>query len=163
VSEHDRSQLSVVRHAAHKGIVDVLRADRLADDRYRALLFGTRSSRRSKPTSRLERWILALPYQRFDDLPQLVGAGPRLRAPGSEPSGFPLPATGEGHGRAAMGVLCLVRPVPPLQPLIDKDVLLSYDIQRTPHERIASVFEHYDDDRPRAEAARCSRRRSATK
>ena len=97
VSEHDRLLLFGGTPRVHKGIVDVLRAlDRLADDRYRVLLFGTRELETLRADiGGLEQWILALPYQRFDDLPQLVGAADLacvLQDPNHPVSRYQLPA-----------------------------------------------------------------------
>ena len=149
-----RPPAAVRWHAAcAQGLVEVLEAlDRLGDDRYQLALFGTGELDELRSRARqLERWVLPLPYQRFDELPPLVGAADLacvLQDP--DAPGRALPDAGEDHRRARHG--CAVpgdghaaaaaadrrgrapgaRPAEPL------------------HERIASIFDDYDDALDRA-------------
>lgn len=141
----------------HKGIVDVLRAvDRLGDDRYRVMLFGTRELNELRDAiGPLERWVLPLPYQRFDALPALVAAADLacvLQDPDHPVSRYQLPA--KITDALAMNVPCLVRPTPPLRPFIEADILHVAERGEPLDERIADIFDHYDDAIERAEKGR---------
>ena len=158
VSETDRLLLFGGTPRAHKGIVDVLRAvDRLGDERYKVALFGTRELEGMRPQiGHLERWVLRLPYQRFvDQLAPVVGAADLacvLQDGGHPVSRYQSPA--KVFDALAMGVPCLVTPVPPLQPLIEAGVLNVFDGDPPLHERIAQIFEHHDEALDRARLGR---------
>ncbi|MGH8977233.1 MAG: glycosyltransferase, partial [Acidimicrobiia bacterium] len=141
----------------HKGIIEVIRAlDRLGDDRYRVLVFGTREFDELRgQIGDLERWVLALPYQRFDELPRLVGAADLacvLQDRDHPISRYQLPA--KITDALAMNVPCLVTPVPPLRPLIDTGAVQVLEGSTPLHERIAAIFDHYDDAIDRARRGR---------
>jgi hypothetical protein len=141
----------------HKGIVEVLRAlERLGDDRYRVMLFGTRELEALRPEiGDLDRWVLALPYQQFSDLPRLVGAADLacvLQDPRHPVARYQLPA--KVTDALAMSVPCLVRPVPPLRSLVDKGVLQVLQDGEPLPERIAAIFEHREHALDRAAAGR---------
>ena len=157
VSEHMRLVVFGGTPRAHKGVVDVLRAlDRLGDDRYRLLLFGTRELDGMRADiGDLDRWALPLPYQRFADLPPIIGAADLacvVQDPDHPVSRYQLPA--KIVDALAMQVPCLVRPVPPLRSLLDQDVLHTLDDEEPLHERIASIFEHRDEAVERARRGR---------
>ena len=157
VSASDRLVLFGGTPREHKGVVEILQAlERLGDRRYRLLLFGTREFDELRPgIGTLERWAIPLPYQSFDDLPRLVGAADLscvLQDPTHPISRYQLPA--KVTDALAMGVPCLVRPTPPLQPMIDADVLQVFEDQMPLHERIAEIFEHGDEAIDRAEQGR---------
>jgi glycosyltransferase involved in cell wall biosynthesis len=141
----------------HKGIVEVLRAlDEIGDERYRVLLFGTREfDELRKDIGPLERWAIPLPYQRFDDLPELVGAADLacvLQDPTHPVARYQLPA--KVTDALAMGVPCLVRPVRPLASLIEADVLQVLHEGESLPDRITRIFEHHDDALDRAKRGR---------
>jgi glycosyltransferase involved in cell wall biosynthesis len=142
---------------AHKGVVEVLRAlARLDDDRYRLLLFGTSELETLRREIRgLDRWVLSLPYQSFADLPKIVAAADLacvIQDPDHPISRCQMPA--KIVDALAMRVPCLVRPVPPLRPLLDQGVLHVIDDHEPVHARIASIFDHYDDAVDRARQGR---------
>jgi glycosyltransferase involved in cell wall biosynthesis len=157
VPEHMRLLTFGGTPRAHKGVVEILRAlARLDDDRYRLLLFGTRELETLRSEIRgLDRWALSLPYQSFADLPKLVGAADLacvIQDPDHPISRCQMPA--KIVDALAMRVPCLVRPVPPLRPLLDQGVLHVIDDDEPVHERIASIFEHYDEAVDRARQGR---------
>jgi hypothetical protein len=153
VDDHIRLLMFGGTARAHKGVVEVLRSlAQLDDDRYRLLLFGTPEleTLRSEMGG-LDRWIVAVPYQPFADLPKIVAAADLacvLQDPAHPVSRFQMPA--KIVDALAMRVPCLVRPVPPLRPLLDQGVLDVVEDDEPLHERIASIFEHYDDAVDRA-------------
>ena len=157
VDEHTRLLMFGGTPRAHKGVVEVLRAlDRLDDDRYRLLLFGTPEleTLRSEMGG-LDRWVLPVPYQSFADLPKIVAAADLacvMQDAGHPVSRYQMPA--KIVDALAMRVPCLVRPVPPLRPLLDQGVLHVMDDDEPVHERIASIFEHHDDAVDRAHQGR---------
>ncbi|MEZ5179784.1 MAG: glycosyltransferase [Acidimicrobiales bacterium] len=138
---------------AHKGVVEVLEAlERLGDDRYRVLMFGTREFDELKPRiGDLARWARVLPAQPFDDLPELVDAADLacvVQDPAHPVSRYQMPA--KVSDALAMGVPCLVTRTPPLAPLADAGVLQVLEAGEELHERIARVFDDPDDARARA-------------
>ena len=142
---------------AHKGVVELVRAlEHLGDDRYRLMLFDTRelnALRDEMPG--LERWVVALPYQSFADLPALVGASDLacvLQDPDHPVTGSQFPA--KIVDAMAMGVPCLVRPVPPLQSLVDLGVVNAWEGEEPLTDRIARIFDDYDEATDRARKAR---------
>jgi glycosyltransferase involved in cell wall biosynthesis len=54
----------------------------------------------------------------------------------------------------AMGVPCLVRPVPPLRPLVDQGAVHALEGEEPLSDRIARIFDDYDDATDRARKAR---------
>jgi glycosyltransferase involved in cell wall biosynthesis len=157
VTDRDRLLLFGGTPRLHKGIVDILRAlDRLGDDRYRVLLFGTREfDQIRREVGPLERWVLPLPAQAFAELPRLVGAADLacvLQNPDHPVARYQLPA--KITDAMAMRVPCLVRPVPPLRSLIEEGVLEVLGEGEELHSRIAGIFDHYDDALDRAAKAR---------
>lgn len=131
----------------HKGIVEVLQAlDRLGDDRYRVLIFGTREfNTLRKEIGSLSRWVRALPPLDFADLPRMVGAADLacvLQDPSHPISRYQLPA--KLTDALAMGVPTLVRPVPPLRALVDKGALQVLAEGERLHQRIADIFDDYE-------------------
>jgi hypothetical protein len=157
VGDHVRLVIFGGTPRAHKGVVEVLRAfDRLGDERYRLLLFGTRELEPLRAElDGLDRWVLPLPYQRFADLPRIVGAADLacvLQDADHPVTRYQFPA--KIIDALAMRVPCLVRPVPPLRSLLDQGVLHAVDDGEAVHERIASIFEHRDDAVDRAQQGR---------
>jgi hypothetical protein len=157
LGDHMRLVIFAGTPRVHKGVVEVLRAlDRLGDERYRLLLFGTRELETLRAElDGLDRWVLPLPYQRFADLPRIVGAADLacvLQDPEHPVTRYQLPA--KIVDALAMRVPCLVRPVPPLRSLVDQGVLHVVDVGEPVHERIASIFEHRDEAVDRAEQGR---------
>jgi hypothetical protein len=153
VEDHVRLLMFGGTPRAHKGVVEVLRSlARLDDDRYRLLLFGTPELETSRSEmGGLDRWVVPVPYQSFADLPKIVAAADLacvMQDPGHPVSRFQMPA--KIVDALAMRVPCLVRPVPPLRPLLDQGVLHVIEDDEPVHERIASIFEHYDDAVDRA-------------
>jgi glycosyltransferase involved in cell wall biosynthesis len=142
----------------HKGIIEILEAlDTIGDQRLRLGVFGTvelRDLRRQ--IGSLERWILPLPYISFDELPHLLAAADltcALQSPNHPVSAYQMPA--KVTDAMAMGVPCLVTPVPPLRALIDKDVVEVFDPgDQMLHERLRQVFESRDETLDRAARAR---------
>lgn len=142
---------------AHKGIVQLLEAvDRLGDQRVRVGVFRTRElDELRRDIGALERWILPLPVHAFAELPSLLAAADltcALQAPDHPVARFQMPA--KVTDAMAMGVPCLVTPVPPLQPLLDKDVLEVFDGDVPLHERLRSVLQHPEETADRARRAR---------
>jgi glycosyltransferase involved in cell wall biosynthesis len=132
---------------AHKGVLELVRAlDALGDDRYRLLLFGTRELNTLRgEIGDLDRWLLPLPYQPFSEVPRIVGAADLacvLQDPNHPITRYQMPA--KITDALAMRVPCLVRPVAPLQSLIDTGVLQVLDQGEDLAERIARVFDDPD-------------------
>ena len=141
----------------HKGIVEVLRAlEELGDERYRVLMFGTRELDELRPQiGDLARWAMALPYQPFRDLPSVLAAADLacvLQDATHPVARYQMPA--KVTDALAMGVPCLVTPVPPLQPLIDEGVLQVLEPDASLAETITDIFDRYDDARHRAAQGR---------
>ena len=148
---------SAAPRRAHKGIAELLEAaERLGDERVRVAVFGTRElDQLRRELGSLERWILPLPNPSFDELPIVLAAADiacALQSPDHPVSRYQMPA--KVTDAMAMGVPCLVTPVPPLQSLIDKDVLEVFDGADALDERLHEIFEHFDDARDRARQAR---------
>jgi glycosyltransferase involved in cell wall biosynthesis len=142
---------------AHKGVVEVLEAlERLGDDRYRVLMFGTKEFDELKGRiGDLARWARVLPAQSFDDLPELVNAADLacvIQDPAHPVSRYQMPA--KVSDALAMGVPCLVTRTPPLAPLVDQGVLQVLEPGDALHERIARVFDDHADARARADRGR---------
>jgi glycosyltransferase involved in cell wall biosynthesis len=141
----------------YKGILELLQAlDRLGDDRYRLMLFGTRELNTLRAEiGDLDRWLLPLPYQPFAELPRIVGAADLacvLQDPDHPVSRYQVPA--KITDALAMGVPCLVRPMPPLRPIVDKGVLDALEDGDALPERIAAVFDNYGEAIDRAREGR---------
>ncbi|HRW36828.1 MAG: glycosyltransferase [Acidimicrobiales bacterium] len=131
----------------HKGALEVLQAlERLGDDRYRVLMFGTRELGELGPeVEGLRRWIAPLPYTPFDELPRLVAAADLscvLQDPDHPVARYQLPA--KITDALAMGVPCLVRDLPPIRPLVEGDVVAVLDDDQPLHERVAELFADRD-------------------
>ena len=142
---------------AHKGIVELLEAvERLGDERIRVAAFGTKELEELRPRiGGLDRWLLPLPYQSFDQLPALLVAADltcALQSPEHPVSRYQMPA--KVTDAIAMGLPCLVTAVPPLQPLIDKDVVEVFDGDTPLHERIREIFANKEETADRAHRAR---------
>lgn len=157
VTSSDRLLLFGGTPRIHKGIVEVLTAvDRLGDERYRVALFGTRElASLREHIGDLERWILPLPYQPFDQLAPLVGAADLacvLHDPTHPVPRHQLPA--KVFDALAMEVPCLVSPSEPLRTLIDEDVLQVHEHGEPLDERIAEIFDERDDALERARKGR---------
>lgn len=132
----------------HKGALEILEAlDRLGDDRYRVLMFGTKELGELGPDlDRLRRWVAPLPYTPFDDLPRLVAAADLscvLQDPTHPVVRYQLPA--KITDALAMGVPCLVRDVPPLRSLVDAEVVAVLDDEVPLHERVDALFSDRDE------------------
>jgi glycosyltransferase involved in cell wall biosynthesis len=141
----------------HKGIVGLLTAvDKLGDDHIRVAAFGTRElDRLRKQIGPLERWLLPLPTTSFEALPAVIAAADltiALQSPSHPVSRYQMPA--KVTDAMAMGVPCLVTPVPPLQPLIDKDVVEVYDGDTPLHDRLREIFSDREEALDRARRAR---------
>ena len=142
---------------AHKGIVELLEAvDELGDQRVRVAAFGTQQLEELRPQiGPLERWLLPLPYQSFAGLPALLAAADltcALQSPEHPVSRYQMPA--KVTDAIAMGLPCLVTPVAPLRPLIDKDVVEVFDGDTPLHERLREIFA---DEEATADRARRGR------
>lgn len=127
----------------HKGVVEVLEAlDRLADDRYRVIVFGTKELDELRPhIGSLDRWVIALPYQPFRSLPEVVAAADLacvLQDPTHPVARYQMPA--KITDALAMGVPCIVRSTPPLEPMIEAGALRAVVDGQPLHEAIDSVF-----------------------
>ncbi|MFZ6004077.1 MAG: glycosyltransferase [Actinomycetota bacterium] len=157
LSDADRLILFGGTPRAHKGILDILKAlDRLGDRTIRLGVFASRElDELRREMGALERWVLPLPSPAFDDLPDLLAGADltcALQTHGHPVSRFQMPA--KVTDAMAMGVPCLVTPVPPLQALIDKDVLEVFDGEIPLEERIREVLGNVDETTERAMRAR---------
>ena len=157
LGEDDRLVLFGGTPRAHKGILDLLEAlDALGDDHIRLGVFSTRELQDLRQQiGSLQRWILPLPYHAFDELPGLVAAADltcALQAPDHPVSRYQMPA--KVTDAMSMGVACLVTPVPPMQPLIDKDVVEVFNGDIPLHERIRQILDHTEETADRAARAR---------
>jgi glycosyltransferase involved in cell wall biosynthesis len=142
---------------AHKGIVELAEAlERLGDDTIRVGVFGTRELDALRPQlGALERWLHPLPHQSFDELPSVLAAADlacALQSPTHPVSQYQMPA--KVTDAMAMRVPCLVTPVPPLQPLIDKDVVEVFDGDVPLHQLIQRILRRDDETLDRADRAR---------
>lgn len=157
IAEETRLLLFGGTPRVHKGIVRILEAlDEIGDDRYRVLLFGTRElADLQDQIGDLSRWAHAVPYQPFDELARVVGAADLscvLQDPTHPVARYQMPA--KITDALAMGVPCLVTPVPPVQPLVDAGVVRAVD----PHESLAAVVaDHFE--RPEVGAHQAARGR----
>lgn len=129
---------------AHKGVIDVLRAlDRLGDERYRLLVFGSQQlDEMRNQIGPLGRWALALPPQPFSDLARTVHAADLacvLQDPTHPVSAHQLPA--KITDALAMEVPCLLTPTPPVAGLVEAGVVHVHDPDAALHEDIAAVFD----------------------
>ncbi|MGQ0830567.1 MAG: glycosyltransferase [Microthrixaceae bacterium] len=157
LGESDRLVLFGGTPRAHKGVVELLEAiDTIGDDNLRVGVFASRElDELRRQIGRLERWILPLPPRAFDELPALLAATDlacALQAPDHPVSQHQMPA--KVTDAMAMGVPCLVTAVPPLQPLIDKDVVEVVGEGMPLHERIRDVFLNAEETADRARRAR---------
>lgn len=157
LGEDDRLVLFGGTPRAHKGIVDLLRAlEALGDERVRAGVFATRELDELRgQIGPLARWILPIPVHSFADLPGLLAAADlscALQAPDHEVSQHQMPA--KVTDAMAMAVPCLVTAVPPLQPLIDKDVVEVVGADQVLHERIREILADTEGSTDRALRAR---------
>ncbi|MEO6317455.1 MAG: glycosyltransferase [Acidimicrobiales bacterium] len=142
---------------AHKGILGLLAAlDELNDAHLRVGVFCTRELEElRKEIGSLARWILPLPHHAFDDLPGLLAAADlscALQSPGHPVSRFQMPA--KVTDAMAMGVPCLVTPVPPLMPLVDQDVVEVFDGVVPLPDKLREIFDRADETADRAQRAR---------
>ena len=139
----------------HKGVVDVLAAlDAIGDDRYRLLVFGTRElDDLGSQIGDLDRWAISVPYQPFRDLARIVGAADLscvLQDPTHPVARYQMPA--KISDALAMGVPCLVTPVPPLADLIAQKVVRPVRPGEDLAQAITDVFDRPDE--ASAQAAR---------
>jgi glycosyltransferase involved in cell wall biosynthesis len=157
LGEDDRLLLFGGTPRAHKGIVDLLEAlDEIGDEHLRLGVFRSRELEELREAiGPLDRWLMPMRRHGFDELPGLLAATDlscALQAPGHPVSRFQMPA--KVTDAMAMGVPCLVTPVPPLQPLIDKDVLEVFDGDRPLAERVREIFDRPEETAERARRAR---------
>lgn len=141
----------------HKGVVEVLEAlERLGDPRYRVIVFGTKELDDLRPhIGALDRWVIPLPYQPFRSLPEVVAAADLacvLQDPTHPVARYQMPA--KITDALAMGVPCLVRATPPLQPLVDAGVVRAVPVDQPLHEAIDAVFADEAGRRDQAERGR---------
>jgi glycosyltransferase involved in cell wall biosynthesis len=142
---------------AHKGILELLQAlEDLGDERVRVGVFDTPELQGLRQQiGSLARWMRPLPVRAFDDLPELLAAvdlSCALQAPDHPVSQHQMPA--KVTDAMAMAVPCLVTPVPPLQPLIDKDVVEVFDGDVPLAARIREVLADPEASADRARRAR---------
>ena len=127
----------------HKGVREILDAlDALDDPRYRLALFQTPELSEIGDLGGSERWIVPIPPQSFDRLPGIVGAADLscvLQDPEHPVVRFQLPA--KITDALAMGIPCLVRAVPPLQPLVDAGVVAVHPTDEPLHETLTRLFD----------------------
>jgi glycosyltransferase involved in cell wall biosynthesis len=157
LGDDDRMILFGGTPRAHKGILELLQAVDLLDDRrVRVGAFQTRElAELRKQIGSLERWIVPVPFHSFDELPSVLAAADlavALQSPEHPVSRYQMPA--KVTDAMAMGIPCLVTPVPPLQPLIDKDVLEVFDGDTPLHRRLGDILAHPSDANDRARKAR---------
>jgi glycosyltransferase involved in cell wall biosynthesis len=141
----------------HKGVVEILEAlERLGDDRYRVLMFGTKEFDDLKDRiGETARWARVLEPVPFAELPSIVGIADLacvLQDPDHPVSPYQLPA--KVFDALAMGVPCLVTATPPLAPLVDAGVLQVLQPGEALHERIAAIFGDLGAARERAARGR---------
>lgn len=153
IPEDERALLFGGTPRVHKGVLELLQAlDRLGDDRYRLLVFGTRELDELRDRiGDLDRWARIIDPQPFSELPSIVAAADLscvLQDPTHPVSRYQMPA--KVSDALAMGVPCLVVPTPPLEPLIEADLLEVWQPGEELHDRIARIFDSYDDARARA-------------
>ena len=140
----------------HKGIQQVAAAlDRIGDGRNRLCLLATPELEEVQPLLvGHARWVHPVDPPAFSHLPQLLAAADAvcvLQDPASETARWQMPA--KITDALAMGVPCLVNPMPPLQPLIDEGALVASSGGDLAH-RLASVL---DDPEERARLGRRGR------
>jgi glycosyltransferase involved in cell wall biosynthesis len=138
----------------HKGVLEILQAlETLNDPRYRLIVFGTREFDELRPQiGHLARWLLPLPYQPFSSLPEVVAAADLaciLQNPDHPVSAYQLPA--KLTDALAMGVPVLLRPTPPLGPVIQAGAVGVIE----PGDDLASAIAAIFDD-PAAASARAA-------
>lgn len=125
----------------HKGVVEVLRAlEEIDDPRMKLLVFGTREFDDLRPhIGSLERWVRAVPYLPFHELPSVLAAADLsciLQDPDHAVSRYQMPA--KVTDALAMGVPCLVSRTPPMQELIEAGVVRAVG----PGEPLADAIRH---------------------
>ena len=157
LADDDRLVLFGGTPRAHKGIVELLRAlEELGDEHVRAGVFATRELEELREQiGPLARWILPLPVHSFTDLPGLLAAADvscALQATDHPVSQHQMPA--KVTDAMAMAVPCLVTAVPPLQPLIDKDVVEVVSADQPLHERLGAILHDRATSTDRALRAR---------
>lgn len=157
VAPNDRLLLFGGTPRVHKGVVEVLQAlERLGDRRYKLALFGTRELDELRgDIEGMERWVVGLPHQPFDELAATVGAADLacvLQDPSHPVARYQMPA--KVTDAIAMQVPCLVTDVPPLRPLIDAEVVHLQDEATPLHEAIAAIFDDVDRTAERAQRGR---------
>ena len=130
--------------------------ERLGDPRYKLALFGAGElGKLGDRVRHLERWIVPLPYQPFNELAAIVGAADLacvVQDPAHPVARYQMPA--KVVDALAMEVPCLVTATPPLQPLVDAGVVHVANRGAPLHEAIAAVFEDRDETRDRARRGR---------
>ncbi len=142
---------------AHKGVIEVLRAlDRLGDERYRLLVFGSAQLDEMRDQiGALGRWATALAPQPFSELARTVHAADLacvLQDPQHPVSAHQLPA--KITDALAMEVPCLVTATPPVASLVEAGVVHVHDVDRPLHEDVAAVFDDPVGARARARRGR---------
>ena len=150
VADGDRLLLFGGTARVHKGVVEVLEAlEEIGDPRNRLLLFETRELSELGPgLDRLLRWTLTVPARSFADLPEVVAAADLscvLQDPQHPVSRYQVPA--KLTDSLAMGVPCVVRAVPPLQPMVDAGIVATVDDHRSLVETLRQLLD--DEDRRR--------------
>ena len=139
----------------HKGVVDVARAlHQIGDPRLQLCLIATAEYEELRAD--LEPYaahVRVVPYQPFDELPALLAAADMvcvLQDEQSAVSDYQIPA--KVTDALAMQVPCLVRPVPPLRPLVGRhlECFEGDDLA----ERLRELFADYGSVLARARANR---------
>jgi glycosyltransferase involved in cell wall biosynthesis len=138
----------------HKGVLEIARALReVGDPRNTLCLIGTRElDELAEDLAEVRDWIRPLPYQPFADLPVLLAAADLvcvLQDPQSPVAQYQMPA--KVTDALAMGVPCLVNPLPPLADLVAGGHLEVLDGPLAP--RLAALLPG-DDARRRARGNR---------
>jgi glycosyltransferase involved in cell wall biosynthesis len=130
--------------------------EELGDPRIRVGVFSGRElDELRRDVGALDRWILPVPTHAFDELPALLAAADlscALQSPDHPVSRYQMPA--KVTDAMAMGVPCLVTPVPPLLPLIDKDVLEVFEGDGSLAERLQAIFANAEETADRARRSR---------